>query len=385
MEHYELDCVIVGAGVVGLAVARAMALAYQDSGRQVWLLERNEAIGMETSSRNSEVIHAGIYYPQGSLKAELCVRGKQLLYGYCQQKEIPHRRCGKLIVASNLAQESALEAIAAKAAANGVSDLSYLERPEVQALEPALSVRAALVSPSTGIIDSHAYMMQLLSDFEAAGGQLVTHARVEIREAKDHAITLDLPEQNARVTTRQCVNACGLHAATFGQPFVKLAEAALEPHYAKGDYFAYSGSVPFQRLVYPVPETGGLGIHLTLDMQGNAKFGPDVQWLRQYIKPDDIDYRVDPAKRKKFVASVQRYWPGLDPERLHADYSGVRPKLSGPDDMPADFVIQDQTQHGIAGLVHLLGIESPGLTASLAIAEEVERSLSGALTARSFT
>ncbi|TNC81668.1 MAG: FAD-dependent oxidoreductase [Oleiphilus sp.] len=375
MEHYDLDCVVVGAGVIGLAVARAMALACEGSGRQVWLLERNAAIGMETSSRNSEVIHAGIYYPQGSLKAELCVRGKALLYEYCERHKVPYARCGKLIVASNPGQQETLESIAKRAENNGVADLRFLDARGVRALEPALSATGALISPSTGIIDSHAYMTQVLTDFEAAGGQLVTNTSVKMVDASDHAIALELPEQNASIRAQLCVNACGLNAITFSQAAgIKTGQFG-KIRFAKGDYFAYSGQVPFSHLVYPVPEPGGLGIHLTLDMQGYAKFGPDVDWLGEWTQADEIDYQVDPLKRDKFAASVRQYWPGLEEERLQADYSGVRPKLSGPNDSPADFVIQDRSSHGVDGLINLLGFESPGLTASLAIAEEVKRRL----------
>lgn len=353
-----VDCVVVGAGVVGLAVARALALA----GREVMVLEAANAIGTETSSRNSEVIHAGIYYPQGSLKARLCVRGKAMLYDYCAQRGLPHRRCGKLIVATSPRQQAQLDGIRQRAAANGVDDLQWLTRDEARALEPELECVAALLSPSTGIVDSHALMLALLGDLENAGGLLALNSPLERARCAPDAIHLEARD-GTRISARTVVNAAGLHAPDLARRFAGLDPAHVpQAAYAKGNYFTLSGRAPFSRLIYPVPEAAGLGVHLTLDLGGQAKFGPDVQWVDG---PGDLV--VDASRAQGFYAEVRKYWPGLRDGALAAGYAGIRPKIHGPQEPAADFVIQGPRQHGVAGLVNLFGIESPGLTSALAI------------------
>ncbi len=357
-----VDCVVVGAGVVGLAVARALAL----QGREVMVLESADAIGTGISSRNSEVIHAGLYYPTDSLKAKLCVRGRDMLYAYCTQRNVPHRRCGKLLVATSPGQLSSLESIQARAQANGVLDLRWLGRHEAQAMEPALECVAALFSPSTGIVDSHALMLALQGDLENAGGLVALNSPLALAECAQDAINLEAFD-GTRLRARTVVNAAGLYAPGLARRFVGLA-AERVPHarYAKGSYFTLSGKAPFSRLIYPVPEAAGLGVHLTLDLGGQAKFGPDVQWVDS---PDDL--LVDPARGEAFYAEVRKYWPALRDGALAPGYAGMRPKIHGPDEPAADFVIQGPSVHGIPGLVNLFGIESPGLTSSLAIAEHV--------------
>ncbi len=371
MEVYETECLVIGAGVVGLAVARQLAML----GKDVLLVERESAFGTQTSSRNSEVIHAGIYYPRDSLKARLCVRGKQLLYQYCQTRHVPHRRCGKLIVATNGNQLSELEAIAGRAGQNGVVDLEFLDKKTTMNTEPALNAVGALFSPSTGIVDSHAFMLQLLGDFESAGGTIVYHSPVELVDKVAEQMVFRLTNEEMIIRCRQCVNAAGLQAVELMQHSPVFPDHSVPQfHRAKGNYFAYSGRAPFSHLIYPVPEVGGLGIHLTLDMGGGARFGPDVQWLDP---GEDIDYTVEPELKDKFAQAISSYWPEVEPDRLIPDYSGVRPKLSGRGQAAADFVIQGVDSHSIDGLINLFGIESPGLTASLALAEEVAGQLKG--------
>ena len=357
-----VDCVVVGAGVVGLAVARALAL----QGREVMVLESADAIGTGISSRNSEVIHAGIYYPTDSLKAKLCVRGRDMLYAYCTERNVPHRRCGKLLVATSPGQLSSLESIQARAQANGVLDLRWLGRHEAQAMEPALECVAALFSPSTGIVDSHALMLALQGDLEHAGGLVALNSPLALAECALDAINLEAFD-GTRLRARTVVNAAGLHAPALARRFAGLGVDHV-PHArcAKGSYFTLSGKAPFSRLIYPVPEAAGLGVHLTLDLGGQAKFGPDVQWVDS---PDDL--LVDPARGDAFYAEVRKYWPALRDGALAPGYAGMRPKIHGPDEPAADFVIQGPSVHGIPGLVNLFGIESPGLTSSLAIAEHV--------------
>ena len=357
-----VDSVVVGAGVVGLAVARALAL----QGREVLLLEAANAIGTETSSRNSEVIHAGIYYPQGSLKARLCVRGKAMLYDYCGARGLPHSRCGKLIVATSEQQRAQLEGIRQRAAANGVQDLQWLTRDEARALEPELECVAALLSPSTGIVDSHALMLALLGDLENAGGLLALNSPLAGAQCASNAIHLEA-QDGTRISARTVVNAAGLHAPDLARRFVGLDPIHV-PHaaYAKGSYFTLAGRAPFSHLIYPVPEAAGLGVHLTLDLGGQAKFGPDVQWVDG---PDDLV--VDASRAQVFYAEVRKYWPGLRDGALAAGYAGIRPKIHGSQEPAADFLIQGHKQHGVAGLVNLFGIESPGLTSALAIGEHV--------------
>ena len=357
-----VDCVVIGAGVVGLAVARALAL----QGREVVVLEAAHAIGTGTSSRNSEVIHAGIYYPTGSLKARLCVTGNALIYAYCAERGIDHRRCGKLIVATHPAQAERLEVIAQQAAANGVDDLRLLSRREALALEPQLDCVAALLSPSTGIIDSHALMLSLQGDIEAAGGVVVVNCAVAIANIARNAIDLIVSDGTVLRTT-MVVNAAGLQAQTLARQFSGLAAQHVPAsHYAKGNYFSLAGRSPFSRLIYPVPVAAGLGVHATLDLGGQVKFGPDVQWVES---PEDL--AVDPTRGEAFYAEVRKYWPGLPDGTLQPSYAGIRPKLHGPGGPSADFLVQGPAEHGVAGLVNLFGIESPGLTASLAIGDEV--------------
>ncbi len=358
----DLDCAVIGGGVVGLAVARALALA----GREVMVLEAEGAIGTGTSSRNSEVIHAGIYYPKGSLKATLCVEGKQLLYAYAEARGVPHRRCGKLIVATSVEQVVELEAIRLKAAANGVDDLEQISAAQAVALEPQLRCMAALVSPSTGIVDSHALMLSLLGDLENAGGMLALKSAVTRADLEEGGIVLTA-QDGTRLRCRSVVNAAGLGAPDLARHFGGLATKTVPTaHFAKGNYFTLSGRAPFGRLVYPVPEPGGLGVHLTIDLGGQAKFGPDVQWVSS---PDDLV--VDPARGDAFYAEVRKYWPALPDGALIPGYAGMRPKISGPGDPAADFRIDGPRAHGVRGLVNLFGIESPGLTSSLAIGRHV--------------
>ncbi len=355
----EFDAIVVGAGVIGLAVARALALA----GREVVVLEREERAGSGASSRSSEVIHAGIYYPPGSAKARHCVAGRELLYQYLERHAIGHRRCGKLIVATEPAQVARLEALRRNAAACGVPNLICLEGAQLEALEPAVRALAALASPATGIVDSHALMVQLQADLEAAGGTVLTRHPVAAL-ARPGVLGIRL-EGGGEYSCRTLVNAAGLDAIALAASSKPGLPAAALPRqfYAKGHYFRLAGPAPFQRLIYPLPEPGGLGIHATLDLGGRVRFGPDVQWI------DRVDYRfeADPAT---FAAAIARYYPGLDPDLLEPDYTGVRTKLSGPDEAPADFLIQGPAEHGIAGLVNLFGFESPGLTAALSVAEE---------------
>lgn len=369
----EFEVLVVGAGVVGLAVAREMSL----QGFQVCLLEAEGQFGSGTSSRNSEVIHAGIYYPKDSLKALMCVEGKRLLYAYCDEYQVPYKRCGKLIVAQNESQLRRLEQIYAQGRANGVDDLEWLDQKGVAQKEPDVSAIAGIFSPSTGIIDSHALMQQLLSDFERAGGTYVANSKVMLTEFGPDGLLFDIQGQDFQLKVQHAVNAAGLNAWEVLGACPSYDRTTLpQAHYAKGDYFSYSGRTPFKHLIYPVPEVGGLGVHLTLDIGGGAKFGPDVSWISESLSPSDFDYRVDEGKREQFAQAIEAYWPGLERDKLHPSYSGVRPKLSGPKDAPADFLIQTHAEHGVKGLINLFGIESPGLTSCLAIAKEVARQVS---------
>lgn len=358
----EIDCVVIGAGVVGLAVARALAL----QGREVLVLESEGAIGTGTSSRNSEVIHAGIYYAAGSLKARLCVEGRHALYAYAADRGVPHRRCGKLIVATSEGQVAQLEAILAKAHANGVDDMVLLSAAEARALEPQLACLAALHSPGTGIVDSHALMLSLQGDLENAGGMVALMSPVASAVCTPQAIELS-SEDGTQLRCATVVNAAGLTAPLLAKRFEGLPQSSVpEAYYAKGNYFTLAGRAPFQRLIYPVPEAAGLGVHLTLDLGGQAKFGPDVQWVDS---PDDLV--VDPRRGDAFYDEVRRYWPALPDGALIPGYAGIRPKISGPDEPARDFMISGPETHGVPGLVNLFGIESPGLTSSLAIGRHV--------------
>lgn len=361
-EVLHAQTVVIGAGVVGLAVAREMALA----GQEVLVLEAGPTFGEGISSRNSEVIHAGIYYPEGSLKARLCVDGRQRLYDYCRSRRVAHKRCGKWIVGAGTEQIADLEGIQERAGKNGV-DLQFRDGKCVERALPGVRAVAGLWSPETGIIDSHGLMLSLLGELEDAGGQLVCGAPVLAAsvESCGHALTVGGREP-CTLVARQVVNCAGLGAVPLAQIWEGLPDSQrLQQWLARGVYFSYSGRHPFNTLVYPIPEPGGLGVHLTLDLGGQARFGPDVEWI------ESENYSVDPGRASRFAAGVRAWWPGLDECRLQPAYAGIRPKLSGPGNGFADFRIDGPGNHGVEGLVNLFGIESPGLTSSLAIAAYV--------------
>jgi L-2-hydroxyglutarate oxidase LhgO len=359
----RVECVVVGAGVVGLAIARRLAQA----GLEVVVLEAAEGIGTVTSSRNSEVIHAGIYYPAHSLMARMCVAGKRALYDYCRDHGIPHRKCGKLIVATTPSETDKLQSIKAHAEANGVLDMETLSGDAARKMEPALNCDAALRSPSTGIVDSHAFMLALRGDSEAAGAAYAFHTPLERARAGTDGIELDVG--GAAPMTLQCrllINSAGLAAPAVARSIDGMPIGLIPPAYlAKGNYFSCTTRAPFSHLIYPVPEPGGLGVHLTLDLAGQARFGPDVEWV------DRVDYAVDPARAERFYPAIRRYWPDLPDGALMPSYSGIRPKIVPPAVAKQDFMIQGPRDHGVAGLINLFGIESPGLTSSLAIADHV--------------
>ena len=363
----SIDAVVIGAGVVGLAVARALA----QSGREVIVLEAEDAIGTHTSSRNSEVIHAGIYYPKDSLKARACVEGRHRLYDYCASHGVPCRRCGKLIVATQDAQLAELESIRERALANGVDDIVRLDRAQTLALEPALAAVASLHSPSTGIIDSHALMLAYLGDAEDAGAAIAFNAPLIGGEVGDNGLTLNVGgAEPMSIACDILVNSGGLHAEKVARSIAGVpGDTVPVMYYAKGNYFVLAGRAPFNRLIYPVPVKAGLGVHLTLDLAGQARFGPDVEWI------DELDYTVDPSRGDQFYGAVRKYWPGLPDNSLQPAYSGIRPKIQAPGEPARDFTILGPDDHGVKGLVNLFGIESPGLTASLAIAKEVAAKL----------
>ena len=369
----RIQTIVIGAGVVGLAVARQLAL----EGQEVLLLESADAFGTGTSSRNSEVIHAGIYYPAGSLKAKLCVKGRQLLYTYCHERHIPHKQCGKLIVATAPSQVVQLASIQAKADANGVlgsDQLRLLSAAQAKAMEPELRCGAALWSPGTGIIDSHALMLSYLGDFENAGGLLALNshflsAQTLQSDGKTQFVVRTV--DGTEILAEKVINSTGLDAPLIARQFNGLSLDLLpKAYYAKGNYFSLMGRSPFSRLIYPVPESAGLGVHLTLDMAGQAKFGPDVEWVDS---PHDLS--VDASRGDAFYAEVRKYWPHLKDGALVPSYAGIRPKINSPHETAADFCIMGPASHGVSGLVHLLGIESPGLTSSLAIAFKVSEAL----------
>lgn len=362
------DAAVIGAGVIGLAVARALA----QSGLETVILERGDRIGAETSSRNSEVIHAGLHYPPGSLKARSCARGKGLLYDYLETHRVPHRRCGKLIVASGPEAAPALEAIRGRAADCGVDDLELLTAAEVGEMEPAVRADFALLSPSSGIVDSHQLMLSLLGEVEAAGGMLSLNSPLEsaaLSRSGGHRLQVGGAACFA-LGCRIVVNAAGLFA---GEVWRRLgAPGAAPPQYlAKGHYYGYAAAAPFSRLVYPLPAESGLGVHATLDLGGQIRFGPDVRWV------DRMDYTFDDSERAAFESAIRGYFPGLDASRLQPGYTGIRPKLVGPGEPAADFLLLEQSAHGVPGFCSLHGIESPGLTACLAIAERVAENLVG--------
>jgi L-2-hydroxyglutarate oxidase LhgO len=363
LQHMEqVECVVIGAGVVGLAVARALAL----QGVEVLVLEAASAIGTGTSSRNSEVIHAGLYYQADSLKARLCVQGKHLLYEYCAARGIGHSRCGKLLVATSLAQVAQLHDVMARAARNGVDDLVMLSGAQARAMEPALACEAAVFSPSTGIVDSHALMLALQGDLENAGGMVALNSPLAGAVCVNGAIELTAGD-GTRLSATKVVNAAGLTAPALAREFLGLAPQYVPgAWFAKGSYFTLAGRAPFTHLIYPVPQAAGLGVHLTLDLGGQAKFGPDVQWV---ASPDELT--VDPARGEAFYAEVRKYWPGLQDGALIPGYAGIRPKIHAPEQPARDFLIQGPGDHGVPGLVNLFGIESPGLTSALAIGAHV--------------
>lgn len=364
----KVECVVAGAGVIGLATARALALA----GREVLVLEAENTFGSQTSSRNSEVIHAGIYYPRGSLKAKLCVTGNRSLYAYCQKHGVEYQKPGKLIVATNAAQVEVLRSYLERGRANGVTDLELISAAALRQLEPDVRAVAALWSPSTGIIDSHGLMLALLGDLENAGGTLVTQSRVNRFRQSAGGVEIDVGSGDTamQLQTRWLVNAAG-HGAP-GLARASGMDNLPQAYYPAGHYYAYQGKPPFGHLVYPVATPGSLGIHATLDLGGQLKFGPDVDWR------DRLDYGFDasPARRLHFEKSIRDYYPGLDADRLQPGYVGVRQRISAPGEPLADFQIAGPREHGIDGLVQLFGIESPGLTACLAVAEEVISRLS---------
>lgn len=367
----KLDCVVVGAGVVGLAVARSLAFVR----REVVVLEAESRIGMHASSRNSEVLHAGIYYPEGSLKARLCVTGREMLYRYCEEHRIACKRLGKIIVATSETDLQKLRAIDENARKNGVTDLRWLDSAEVAELEPNVVCRAALLSPSTGIVDSHELMLALQADLEAKHGVVVCNSRVTKVAIEDGGFRLTIAGvESEAITCKTLINSAGLWAqdlaaSIHGQRHDKklLRNEIPQLYFAKAHYYAYQGKSPFEHLIYPLPSGDGLGIHATNDLAGAARFGPDATWINA------IDYAFDESTRERFLAAIREYFPDLDSGKLVPAYTGIRPKLCGPGAAPADFVIQGEEVHGVPGLVHLFGIDSPGLTASLAIGEHVQR------------
>jgi len=363
----DIQCIVIGAGVVGLAIARELSMA----GIEVLVADQADDIGTGTSSRNSEVIHAGLYYPAGSLKAKLCVQGKHLLYDYCNAKGVPHARLGKLIVATNETEKNTLEGIVKKAQANGVNDLQVLSAREAQSLEPALSCTAALLSPSTGIIDSQALMLTYQGEAQAAGAQFVFHSPLEGARVIDGGFQVKFGGSDPiELSCKWLVNAAGLSAPKLARQIHGLDQAHVpQAYFCKGSYFTLQGRAPFSRLIYPVPQAAGLGVHLTLDLGGQAKFGPDTEWI------DTENYDIDPSRGDSFYAAVRRYWPDLKDGALQPGYTGIRPKISGPDEPSADFVLSGPMAHGVPGLMNLFGIESPGITSSLAIAQVVKSQL----------
>jgi len=363
----NVETIVIGAGVVGLAIARSLAL----TGREVLVLEREDLIGSITSARNSEVIHAGIYYPRDSLKAEMCVAGRRMLYDYCAANGVEARRCGKLIVACTPDEVAQFAAIARRARENGVEDLREIPAAQARAMEPELACEGALLSPSTGIVDSHNYMLALLGEAEAHGAMLVLNTPVDrIAVHGNRFLVRTGGGEPMELLAREVVNSAGLDAPGLARAMDGLPAAAAPRQWiAKGNYFSLSVRAPFSHLIYPAPVASGLGIHLTLDLRGRARFGPDVEWI------DEIDYSVDPARGDSFYGAIRRYWPGLPDGTLRPDYCGIRPKLSRGGKHADDFRIDGAMAHGLPGYVGLYGIESPGLTASLAIGDRVAEML----------
>jgi len=376
----QVDCVVIGAGVVGLAVAREMAL----QGRETILLERESAFGTISSARNSEVIHAGIYYPQGSLKAKLCVEGNRLLYEYCRSHQVATQPYGKLIVAADDTQINDLQAILYKAQNNGVPEIKMILEEEARALEPNLQCSAAILSSSTGIVDSHGYMLSLLGGFEDAGGMiayqspLISAQPIGVNAERGFELHVGGVD-GMKIQTKILINCAGLSAPAVAHRIEGLKKEQIpKAYFAKGNYFSLSGKSPFSHLIYPIPEPGGLGVHLTLDMGGQAKFGPDVEWLDIEVE-EQVDYTVDPKRGERFYEAVRRYWPGLKDGSLQPDYSGVRAKIVPPHAPAGDFCFNTPLNHGLTGLFNLYGFESPGLTSSLAIAKHLEGQIKSSL------
>jgi L-2-hydroxyglutarate oxidase LhgO len=365
----QVDCAVVGAGIVGLAIARELAMA----GREVIVLEAADAIGTHTSSRNSEVIHAGLYYPHGSLKARFCVSGKGLLYDYCAVHGVPYNNIGKIVVAVTQDETATLKSYVGKAEANGVRDLRWLSRSELRDLEPAVECVAGFLSPSTGIVDSHALMLAYQGDAENHGASVVFKSPIESGAAGGGRIVLNVGgDEPMSIACRSVVNSAGLFAQNVARSIEGLPPSSIPPQYfAKAHYFSLSGKPPFSRLVYPVASNAHLGVHVTVDMAGQVRFGPDVCWV------DAVDYTFDPAREPLFYAAIRKYYPGLKEGQLIPGYTGIRPKISGPQEPAADFMIRGPQDHGVTGIVNLYGIESPGLTASLAIARHVMALLQG--------
>ncbi len=361
----DIDCAVIGAGAVGLAIARELATV----GREVIILESADAIGTGISSRNSEVIHAGIYYQKDSLKGRFCVRGRDMLYAYCTEHGIDHKRCGKIIVATDENQIEALDSLVTKGNENGVDDLERLSAEKAIAMEPELHCVAALWSPSTGIIDSHAFMLSLLGNAENNGAMIALNSPVTGGMISGHGITLNVGgAEPMDLSCRNVFNCSGLEAWNVAASIQGMPRDLIPArHLAKGNYFYLSARPPFSHLIYPMPTAASLGMHYTLDMGGQARFGPDVEWI------DKIDYSVDPERAADFVRAIKRYWPNIANNSIRPGYSGIRPKLQAPGEEARDFLIQDYNIHGIKGLVNLFGIESPGLTSSLAIAEHVSK------------
>ena len=363
----KVDCAVIGAGVVGLAIARELALA----GREVIVLEAEDAIGTHTSSRNSEVIHAGIYYPKGSLKARLCVQGKQLLYAYCAEHGVPHKNVGKIVVAVNQDEAAALKSYIGKAEANGVTDLRWLSREELRDLEPNVECVAGFLSPSTGIIDSHAQMLAFLGDAESAGASLVLRSPIASGEVTGGGIVLNVGgAEPMTIACNTVINSGGLFAQEVARGIRGVPAETVPPtFFAKAHYYTLSGKPPFKRLVYPVATNAHLGVHVTVDLAGQVRFGPDITWV------DSIDYSFDHSREPLFVAAIRKYYPGLKDGQLQPGYTGIRPKVVAEGKPAADFIIHGPRDHGVPGMVNLYGIESPGLTASLAIAAHVRKLL----------
>lgn len=360
----EVECIVVGAGVIGIATARALA----QSKRGVIVLEAADAVGTGTSARNSEVVHAGLYYPKNSLKAQLCVRGRRLLSQYCSEKRVPYKEVGKLIVATNESERSALHDLHARAVANGAGTVEFLTAAEVKQMEPAVTAVAGLHVQSTAIVDVRALMQAMQADAETAGASFIL--RTPFREARamgtHFEVKAGLGKEEVTIRSKILVNAAGLNAQSVAERITRMQASLIPKRYLnRGVYFSVAGPSPFKKLVYPVPGKDGLGIHFTMDMAGQGRFGPDDEWV------ENIDYTVDPARAKNFYAAIRRYYPDLKDGSLKPAFAGIRPKIQAPGGPPADFVIQGRAQHGIRGLVNLFGIESPGLTSSLAIAGEI--------------